>query len=209
MTSFINILPFVRKWEGGEVYFPQEKQWTNRGVQWNTYKQLAPKILGIQNPTVEGLRSMTEAQGDKFIEYFWNKATNNNTIKNQATANAFFEMLWGGGKSGIKWMQRKIGVFADGSVGPKTVASANKFDPKTLLNQVLERFNYLAKANPSKYGQFIKGWTNRFNDLYAKSKVYFTENDLIKEVVKDKKKSKWWLLLIAAGGGYLIYKKIK
>ena len=208
MTSFINILPFVRKWEGGEVYFPTEKQWTNRGVQWNTYKQLAPKILGIQNPTVEGLRSMTEAQGDKFIEYFWNKATNNNTIKNQAAANAFFEMLWGGGKSGIKWIQRKIGVFADGSVGPKTVAAANKFDPKTLLNQVLERFNYLAKANPSKYGQFIKGWTNRFNDLYAKSKVYFTENDLIKEVVEDKKKSKWWLLLIAAGGGYLIYKKI-
>ncbi len=80
MTSFINILPFVRKWEGGEVYFPTEKQWTNRGVQWNTYKQLAPKILGIQNPTVEGLRSMTESQGDKFVEYFWNKATNDNTI---------------------------------------------------------------------------------------------------------------------------------
>ena len=26
MTSYINILPFVRKWEGGEVYFPEEKQ---------------------------------------------------------------------------------------------------------------------------------------------------------------------------------------
>lgn len=202
-------MPFVRKWEGGEVYFPTEQQWTNRGVQWNTYKKLAPKLLGIQNPTVEGLRNMTESQGDKFIEYFWNEATNDNTIKNQATANAFFEMLWGGGKSGIKWMQRKIGVFADGVVGPKTVSAANKFDPKTLLNQVLERFNYLSESNPSKYGQFIKGWTNRFNDLYEKSKVYFTENDLIKEVVEDKKKSKWWLLLLAAGGGYLIYKNIK
>ena len=211
MVSFVNILPFVRKWEGGEVYFPTEGQWTNRGVQWTTYKALAPKLLGIPNPTVEGLRSMTEAQGDKFIEYFWNKATFNNSITNQATANAFFEMLWGGGYYGITWLQKKIGVYPDGSVGPKTVAAANKFYPETILNEVLKRFNYLATANPAKYGEVIDGWRNRFNDLYAQSKMYFAsiEDNLLKEIPESKKKSKWWLLLLAAGGGYLIYKNIK
>jgi lysozyme family protein len=211
LTSFINILPFVRKWEGGEVFFPTENQWTNRGVQWNTYKVLAPKLLGIPNPTVEGLRSMTEAQGDKFIEYFWNKATFNNSITNQATANAFFEMLWGGGSYGIKWLQKKIGVYPDGSVGPKTVAMANKFDPETILNEVLKRFKYLAFSNPAKYAFALKGWTNRFNDLYAKSKIYFASvtDDLLKEIPESKKKSK--IVLFLLGGlavSYIIYKKI-
>ena len=210
MVSVNKILPFVRNWEGGEVYFEKEGQWTNRGVQWNTYKALAPKLLGIPNPTVEGLRSMTEAQGDKFIKYFWNKATFNNSITNQATANAFFEMFWGGYKNGLKWLQKKIGVFQDGNVGAKTVAAANKFDPETILNEVLKRYNYLATANPVKYGDYINGWTNRYNDLYSKSKMYFAsnENNLLKDTPKSKKKSKWWILLLAAGGGYLIYKNI-
>ena len=116
MASFNNILNHVRKWEGGEVFFANENQWTNRGVQWNTYKALAPKLLGIANPTVEGLRSMTSAQADKFIVQFWNTATDNNKITNQAAANAFFEMLWGGGRSGIKWLQKVIGVYPDGRV---------------------------------------------------------------------------------------------
>tara|TARA_R110000744_G_scaffold116111_2_gene217145 strand:- start:81 stop:725 length:645 start_codon:yes stop_codon:yes gene_type:complete len=212
LVSFVYILPFVRKWEGKEVYFATEGQWTNRGVQWTTYKALAPKLLGIPNPTVEGLLSMTESQGDKFIEYFWNKATFNNSITNQATANAFFEMLWGGGGSGIKWLQKKIGVYPDGSVGPKTIEAANKFNPETILNEVLKRFNYLAKANPAKYGGVIKGWINRYNDLYSKSKMYFPtrENNLLKETPKSKKKSK--IILFVLGGlmvSYILYKKVK
>ena len=147
MASVTNILPFVRKWEGGLVYHKGEKQWTNRGVQWTTYQELAPKLLGIKNPNLEEFKKLSSSDADKFIVQFWNTATDDNTIKNQAAANAFFEMLWGGGKSGIKCMQRKIGVFADGVVGPKTVSAANKFDPKTLLNQVLERFNYLSESN--------------------------------------------------------------
>ena len=209
MASVTNILPFVRKWEGGLVYHKGEGQWTNRGVQWTTYQQLAPKLLGIKNPNLEEFKKLSSSDADKFIVQFWNTATDDNTIKNQAAANAFFEMLWGGSTYGIKWIQKVLGVYPDGSVGPKTVAAANNYPPNLLLDEVLKRYKYLAKANPSKYKMYINGWVNRWNDLYAKSKVYFTENDLIKEVVEDKKKSKWWLLLLAAGGGYLIYKNIK
>ena len=162
MSSYNNIIDHVRRWEGGEQYFKNEGQWTNRGVQWTTYKALAPKLLGIANPTVEGLRSMSADQADKFIVQFWNTATDNSAITNQASANAFFEMLWGGGRSGIKWLQKVIGVYPDGRVGAKTVAAANKFDPETLLKEVLKRYEYLARAKPSEYGEYIDGWRNRF-----------------------------------------------
>jgi len=209
LTSYVNILPFVRKWEGGEVYFPEEKQWTNRGVQWNTYKQLAPKLLGIQNPTVSDLRNMSQEDGDKFIKYYWDKATFNNSIKNQAAANAFFEAYWGGGTSGLKWLQNKIGVFPDGIVGKKTVAKANQYDSEFILKEVLNRFNYLATSNPSRYGRFLKGWTNRWNDLYNRSKVYFVKSDeLLDKPAEDNTNTK--ILQIAAlfSVGFVIYKLI-
>ena len=209
MTSYVNILPFVRKWEGGEVYFPEENQWTNRGVQWNTYKQLAPKLLGIQNPTVSDLRNMSQEDGDKFIKYYWDKATFNNSIKNQAAANAFFEAYWGGGKSGLKWLQDKIGVFPDGIVGKKTVAKANQYDSEFILKEVLNRFNYLATSNPSRYGRFLNGWTNRWNDLYNRSKVYFVKSDeLLDKPAEDNTNTK--ILQIAAlfSVGFVIYKLI-
>jgi lysozyme family protein len=209
LTSYINILPFVRKWEGGEVYFPEENQWTNRGVQWNTYKQLAPKLLGIQNPTISDLRNMSQEDGDKFIKYYWDKATFNNSIKNQAAANAFFEAYWGGGKSGLKWLQNKIGVFPDGIVGKKTVAKANQYDSEFILKEVLNRFNYLATSNPSRYGRFLKGWTNRWNDLYNRSKVYFVKSDeLLDKPAEDNTNTK--ILQIAAlfSVGFVIYKLI-
>ena len=209
MTSYVNILPFVQKWEGGEVYFPEENQWTNRGVQWNTYKQLAPKLLGIQNPTVSDLRNMSQEDGDKFIKYYWDKATFNNSIKNQAAANAFFEAYWGGGNSGLKWLQDKIGVFPDGIVGKKTVAKANQYDSEFILKEVLNRFNYLATSNPSRYGRFLNGWTNRWNDLYNRSKVYFVKSDeLLDKPAEDNTNTK--ILQIAAlfSVGFVIYKLI-
>lgn len=209
MTSYLNILSFVRKWEGGLVFFPTENQWTNRGVQWTTYKKLAPKLLGIKNPTVEDLKNMSQNDGDKFIKYYWDKATNNNTINNQAAANALFESYWGGGNSGIKWMQKVVGAFPDGIVGKKTVEKINEFDPEFLLKEVLKRFNYLANSNPSKYGQFIKGWTNRWNDLYQKSKIYFVKNDLLKK--KSAENNTNSRILQVAGiisVGFVLYKLI-
>jgi len=209
LTSYVNILPFVRKWEGGEVYFPEENQWTNRGVQWNTYKQLAPKLLGIQNPTVSDLRNMSQEDGDKFIKYYWDKATFNNSIKNQAAANAFFEAYWGGGTNGLKWLQKKIGVFPDGIVGKKTVAAANQYDSEFILKEVLNRFNYLASSNPNRYGRFLKGWTNRWNDLYNISKVYFVKSDeLLDKPAEDNTNTKILQLAALFSVGFVIYKLI-
>lgn len=214
MASFNNILSHVHRWEGNKpVYHKFENQWTMRGVQWNTYKQLAPKLLGIAKPTVEGLKKLSRKDADKFIKEFWNTATDNNKITNQASANAFFEMLWGGGNYGIRWLQKVLGVYPDGKVGAKTVAAANNYPPNILLDEVKKRYNALAKSNPSKYGPYINGWLNRWNYLYGISKQYFKDfnvEDLPEVIIKGKKKSK--IMLYLFGGlavAYMVYKKIK
>ena len=200
MVSYKNILAHVKKWEGGLVYFESEKQYTNQGIQWTTYRALAPKLLGISNPTIEGLKTMSQAQAEVFIKYFWNLATYNNSITNQASANAFFEMLWGGGTYGIKWLQNVLGVSADGKVGPNTVAAANKFPSSVLVNSVVERYNFLADKNTDKYGFAIKGWRNRWNDLLRISKIHFqVMTDELRQIVLDAKNKnsniKWFLPL--------------
>ena len=73
MASYKNIVNWVDKWEGGEVFFASEGQLTNRGIQFNTFRQLAPSLLGIKNPTENDLRNITQSQWLKFIKYFWDQ----------------------------------------------------------------------------------------------------------------------------------------
>jgi lysozyme family protein len=213
MVSYKNILAHVKKWEGGLVFFEKENQYTNQGIQWTTYRALAPELLGIKNPTIEGLKNMSLAQAEKFIQYFWNKATFNNSITNQAAANAFFEMFWGGGVSGIKWLQRVIGVNADGRVGPKTVAAANEFPSSVLVDEVMKRYQFLADSNPTRYSFAIRGWRNRWIDLFKISKQYFQEmTDELREIVvraKKKNKNVWYIpaILVLAFLGYKFLRK--
>lgn len=167
MASYKGILAHTSKWEGGLVYFKNEGQWTNRGIQWTTFKQLAPQLINLPSPTIEDLKTLTQAQWEKFVEYFWNKATYNNAIKEQAAANIMFLALWGSGAYGIKDLQKAIGVTADGIVGPMTVnkINANKKAAEILYEALDKRYRQLASVNPGVYSKYLKGWLNRLSEL--------------------------------------------
>lgn len=167
MASYKAILGHTNKWEGGLVYHANEGQWTNRGIQWTTFKELAPRLINLPNPTIEDLKALTQAQWEAFVEYFWNKATYNNAIRDQAAANIMFLALWGSGVSGIRDMQKAIGTTADGVVGPITVAkiNANKKAAEILYNALDKRYRTLASVNPGVYSKYLKGWLNRLAEL--------------------------------------------
>lgn len=167
MTSYKNILNHVDKWEGGLVFFPEEGQYTNRGIQWTTFQRLAPQLLDLAAPTLEDLKTITQSQWEKFIQYYWNKATYNNAIKSQDAANIMFQAYWGSGTTGIKEMQRALGVTADGVVGPQTVKAINsKRDAAGILYTQLENYyRRLASSRPDRYGRFLKGWLNRIAEI--------------------------------------------
>jgi lysozyme family protein len=140
------------------------------GVQYNTYASLAPQLLGV-TPSLDHFKKMKKSEVNKFIEYFWNKATNNNTIRNQESANLMFQALWGSGPTGIKDMQfamnkaYNMNLTEDGIVGPKTVAAINSKtkSPEVLYKALEDRYKRLA-ASPT-YAQYLRGWLNRLEDL--------------------------------------------
>jgi len=167
MADFRQILPHVDKWEGGLVFIPEEKQYTNRGIQWTTFKALAPQLINLPNPTLDDLKNLTQAQWEAFVKYFWNIATANNAINNQRAAELMFQAFWGSERTGIKVMQRAIGVNPDGFVGPITVRAINRNPnaPQILYNALESFYKKLATNNPKRYGRFLKGWLNRLSEL--------------------------------------------
>ena len=167
MADFRKILPHVDKWEGGLVFIPEEKQYTNRGIQWTTFKALAPKLINLPSPTLDDLKKLTQTQWEAFIQYFWNVATFNNQVNNQRAAELMFQAFWGSGRTGIKVMQRALNVSADGQVGPVTVKAINSNPkaPEVLYNALESFYRKLASDKPERYGRFLKGWLNRLSEL--------------------------------------------
>lgn len=166
----MNILPHLWKWEGGIVYHDNEKQWTNMGIQYLTYASLAPRLLNI-SPSLDHFKKMKKYEAEKFVKYFWDKATYNNSIRNQDAANLMFQALWGSGAAGIKDMQEALnaayrsGLKEDGIVGQLTVAAINSHTKaaEVLYRALEDRYRRLGQ-NPT-YSRYLKGWLNRLSEL--------------------------------------------
>lgn len=64
----------------------------------------------------------------------------------------------------IKWLQRALGVTADGVIGPKTIAAANAGNPDALRMRMLgQRLKFMAGL--SNWPAFSRGWANRIASL--------------------------------------------
>jgi lysozyme family protein len=63
-----------------------------------------------------------------------------------------------------KWLQRAVGVIADGKIGPKTVAAANSIPPDKAARRMLgERLRFMTDLKT--WGSFGKGWARRIASL--------------------------------------------
>ena len=170
MADWRKIIDYVLKWEGGLVRFANENQWTNKGIQFTTFQMLAKKLLSI-DPTFENFENLTRDQATEFIKYYWDIATDNNSINNQESANLMFQAVWGSGKSGLMDMQRalnqafKTNLSIDGIVGPQTVNVINRHNSgQVLYNALVQRYERLAANNPD-YSLYLNGWLNRIAEL--------------------------------------------
>lgn len=168
MASYTNILNHLSEAEGGLVYISKERQWTNKGIQETTFYKLAPSLLGIKNPTLNDLKKLTYNQWTKFVKYFWDKATYNNSINNQDSANLVFTAYFMSGNEGIKDIQKVFNLPETGSVGELTVKKINSDinAPKKIYIALDNRFRRLAANNPERYGDYLSGWLNRIKKLY-------------------------------------------
>ncbi len=158
--------------EGGYQKHP------NDSGNYNSLDQLVGTNWGISAPVYEAylnyppseedMRSMSrQTAANIFRRNFWDKIRGDQ-IQSQAVANIFFDGAVNHGRTGVRIMQRVLGVAVDGIVGPITLSKLNSFDPaKIYLSYKQARTNFyhqLAKEKP-RLAVFLQGWLKRINSF--------------------------------------------
>ena len=178
--DYKKLIPFLIKWEGGYVNDPLDRGGeTNRGITWKTFYSLSNKVLGVP-ASKERFIALNKHEAGLFIKHFWDKATYNNSINNQAVAEVLTTWNWGSGYYGLKEYQRMLNeefnqnLVIDGNIGPATVKASNSINPKKIYAKALEWrkafFEKLAQRDPSQQ-RFLKGWLNRLAEFSARHSI--------------------------------------
>jgi len=150
------IIKFVLDAEGGYTDDPADPGGeTNFGID----KRSHPDV-GIKNLTVEQAKEI-------YWNEYWLKFSCDRFEK--PVGEVYFDCCVNTGqKQSNKFLQRAVGTDADGIIGPKTVSKLVVEDPKVLANSIIiqrQRFyENLAEKRPA-LKKFLKGWTNRNNNL--------------------------------------------
>ena len=165
MADYRNIIPFIKRFEGGYVNHPNDKGGcTNMGVTISIFRQYYGR-----NKTCEDLRKLTEEQWQYiFKKGFWDRIQGDK-IECQSVANMIADYVWASGVYGIKYVQKLLGVSADGIIGAKTLLAINSYpSSKELFERIrqrrLDHFDAIVKNNPSQK-VFLKGWKRRVNSM--------------------------------------------
>jgi lysozyme family protein len=83
-------------------------------------------------------------------------------LENQHIADFVFDWHVNSGKSGLKAIQRALGLKDDGFIGEKSIAALNKAKIEDLKAARVQFFKNIVKAKPSQK-KFLAGWLNRVN----------------------------------------------
>jgi len=139
------------------------------------YQKSTGKLAGVN------IRALTWPQAAEIYRArYWSKI-NGDAIKSQNLAAALFDYAVNSGPGkAVKDLQRvlkSLGYYSgalDGGFGPVTLAAANKAGERVVPLLMAARKSFmqeLAKKDPAKYGDDLKGWMNRLERLQGFFKV--------------------------------------
>ena len=154
--EFETAMKFVREAEGGYYNHPNDPGGlTNMGITQRDYP-----LLDIKN--------LTREQADEiFWQDYWLKSSAY-LIPYPAYISFFDSVVNTGRTQANKFLQRVVGATADGIVGPYTRSLLSKKDPVDVAYGIIDQrqtfYDNLAENRP-KLAVFLKGWTNRNNNL--------------------------------------------
>lgn len=176
MAKLDVLAPFIFSFEGVYSNDPIDRGGaTKYGVTIATWKRQGYDKDRDGDIDVEDLKLITIDDAKMIMrKNFWNK-WQADAIKDQSIANCLVDWVWGSGVYGIKIPQAKLGVLADGIVGPKTIAALNRQDPKEFFAWLkARRKTYLQRYVQSnqKQQKFLKGWLRRLDGIKYGSLVY-------------------------------------
>lgn len=163
MANIELLIPKILQWEGGYVNDPADSGGaTNMGVTLNTWRKMGYDKDADGDIDAEDMKLLKQSDFQIVFKRYWDicKA---DSIENQSLAELVVYWFWGSGYTGIKEMQRALGLVPDGKIGPKTLAKLNS-DPKNnhaLICGAMIKFIYLICEKNPKNLRFKKGWLNR------------------------------------------------
>lgn len=220
MANYKNIVPHIRKAEGGISSNPKDSAsknsspcgskngypiHTNKGITWATFRGLASK--GGYSATCDNFLRMPDDIWLKVYKVgFWD-TIKGDEIKNQAIANTFVEMNWGSGMGSVSkgtgtlgWLNSffKKNYNKNLTTISQMVDFVNELDDKGQTPELFEKLNdfrankYKALNQPT----FLKGWLNRLNAFYVLNKPYALSKTETGTLALG-------IILIALGGAYI------
>jgi lysozyme family protein len=188
MANYKNIIPLIRKEEGGLSKATTDKAHldpvpdgsgyhTNKGITWSTFKTSAPKCGFVATP--ELFYAMPDYVWEAIFKHVFWDAIQGDKIESQAIADTLFDWSWASGAfEAIKEIQRFMKIAVDGVMGPLTlkwinsIAAANeqRFNDEFSAYKL----NWYLSLGPE-YEANFEGWKNRLAMIHA-----FTNSEIKK-----------------------------
>ena len=155
-ARFDACMPFIFKAEGGYSDTPGDPGGpTNFGITLATLKAYE----GSPNLTAQDVKNLTPATAKEiYRSNYWNRMQCGALPAGLDLEVFDFGVNAGPGEA-VKALQRIVGVTADGSIGPITLAAIGQFKPRDLISQysAARLAFYKGLNNP----EFEQGWTTR------------------------------------------------
>jgi hypothetical protein len=197
MADYRNIIPFIRKAEGGLSSTKNDRAsltpsncgygkdgnpyHTNKGIQWSTFVNLASKA-GYDD-SCENFLNMPDSIWEKIYKTgYWN-SIKGDEIQNQAIANTFVEMDWGSGLGNIDGYSGTLPYLRsffnknynkDFTNLQSMIDFVNDLDNQGKSSELFEKL-YTFRANKYKalnQPKNLKGWLARLQKFYFVNKPY-------------------------------------
>ena len=220
MADYKNIVPFIRKSEGGLSSNPKDNAsknaspcgnkdgypiHTNKGITWATFQGLASK--GGYSASCDNFINMPDSVWYKVYKTgFWD-VIQGDKIRNQAIANTFVEMIWGSGLGSVSkgtgtlgWLNSFFKKNYDKNLTTisQMVDFVNKLDKEGQTPELFEKLNDFRATKYKSLNQptFTKGWLNRLDAFYVLNKPYALSSGNKLALIAG-------IGLIALGGAYI------
>ena len=172
MADSSKLVPFILSKEGGYVNDKDDKGGaTNFGITLATWRKVGYDKNGDGVINKEDIKLLTEDDFHRvFKNNYWD-ACKADQIKDQSVANLLVDFAYNSGVSRVsRFIQRIVGVTADGIIGSKTINAINNY-PRgqrqlfaTLRQRRINYLNGTVIANPTQK-KFYNGWMNRVNAI--------------------------------------------
>ncbi|MGJ3246670.1 MAG: glycosyl hydrolase 108 family protein [Elainellaceae cyanobacterium] len=164
-TLFAKALQFTVRWEGGYVNHPLDKGGsTNQGITQSTYDAYRIRNRWSTQP----VQSIThEEVCDIYRTLYWDAAQCDELKKPLAIAH-FDTAVNFGVQGAARFLQRALGVEADGIIGAKTRRALERSKTADIVRHYVQAridYRYRRVTQDPSQRVFLQGWLNRDRDL--------------------------------------------